>query len=127
MKKIIATERAPAAIGPYSQAVAAGGFLFVSGQLPLKADGARVAGGIEDEAVAVLENLKAVLEAAGYGLEDVVKTTVYLWDLDDYPAFNRVYSDYFVSRPPARAAFQVAALPKGARVELEAVAWRGDE
>lgn len=122
-KTIIATNTAPAAIGPYSQAVAANGFLFCSGQLPLDpATGELVPGGAAEQAGQALKNLKAVLEGAGASLADVVKTTCFLADMGDFAAFNAVYATYFTSDFPARSTFQVAALPKGAKVEVEAVA-----
>jgi len=126
MKKIIRTEKAPAAIGPYSQAVSAGGLVFVSGQIPLNLEGEIAAGGVEEQTVQVLENLRAVLEAAGLGLEEVVRTTVYLRDLKDFNAFNEVYGRYFPESPPARACVEVSALPRGVRVEIAAVAARSD-
>ena len=123
MKTVIATTAAPGAIGPYSQAIEAGGFVFVSGQLPLDpATGAFVPGGVEEQAEQSLRNLKAVLAGAGCTLGDVVKTTVLLKDIADFGAMNEVYASYFTGVCPARSAFQVAALPKGARVEIEAVA-----
>ena len=123
MKRTVTTERAPAAIGPYSQAVVAGGLVFCSGQIPLDpATGEMVAGGIEEQTRRVLENLAAVLEAAGSGLDRVVKTTVFLADMADFGAMNGVYAGFFGDEPPARAAVEVAALPRGARVEIEAVA-----
>jgi len=122
-KRIISTEKAPAAIGPYSQAVAANGFLFCSGQIPLDpATGELVAGGAAEQAEQVLKNLKAVLEGAGANLGDVIKTTCFLADMADFAAFNAVYSKYFTANFPARSTFQVAALPKAAKVEVEAVA-----
>lgn len=126
-KRINAAE-APAAIGPYSHAIEASGFLFISGQLGIDpAAGALVTGGVRPEAVQALENLKAVLVAAGLGLGDVVKTTVFLADMADFAAVNEVYAGYFPSDPPARSAVQVGALPKGGRVEIEAVAVRPGE
>ena len=123
MKRTVTTERAPAAIGPYSQAVVAGGLVFCSGQIPLDpATGEMVAGGIEEQTRRVLENLAAVLEAAGSGLDRVVKTTVFLADMADFGAMNGVYAGFFGDEPPARAAVEAAALPRGARVEIEAVA-----
>lgn len=125
MKKAIATKNAPAAIGPYSQAVAAEGtMIFVSGQLPADpATGAFPAEGtIEAQTRRALENLKAILAEAGCGMDSVLKTTVYLADIADFAAMNAVYAEYFSEPYPARAAFQVAALPKAARVEIEAVA-----
>ena len=114
---------APAAIGPYSQAVRAGGFLFCSGQIPLDpSTGMVVNGGIEAQAERVLSNLEAVLTAGGATLRSVVKTTVYLADLGDFPAMNAVYGKFFPEDPPARATVQVVKLPAGARVEIDAVA-----
>ncbi|WP_303324367.1 RidA family protein [Actinomyces radicidentis] len=122
----IATESAPAAVGPYSQAVEAGGTVYVSGQIPLvPATGQIVEGGIEAQAEQSLKNIGAILEAAGLGYGDVVKTTVLLADINDFVAVNEVYARFFTGEVlPARAAFQVAALPKGAGVEIEAVAVR---
>jgi 2-iminobutanoate/2-iminopropanoate deaminase len=125
-KKIIETLAAPKAIGPYSQAIQAGGFVFVSGQIPLDpATGDLVSGSVDEETARVLDNIRAILEAAGLGMGDVVKTTVYLADLGDFARVNEVYSRYFESEPPARATVQVAALPRGARVEIEAIAAAG--
>ena len=121
MKKI-STSKAPAAIGPYSQAIEAGGFLFTSGQIPLDpATGCVAEGGIKEQAEMVMQNLKAVLEAAGVGFEDVVKTTCFLADMADFGAFNEVYAKYFVGNP-ARSCVAVKALPKGVLCEAEAVA-----
>lgn len=123
MREIVATDRAPAAIGPYSQGVRAGGLLFCSGQVPLDpATGKIVSGGIEDQARRVLQNLEAVLSAGGASLSAVVKTTVYLVDLADFPKVNAVYAGFFPVAPPARATVQVAKLPAGALVEIDAVA-----
>jgi 2-iminobutanoate/2-iminopropanoate deaminase len=118
----IRTERAPQAIGPYSQGIRAGGFLFTSGQIPLRPSGDLVSGDIRAEAHQALENVRAVLEAGGARMEDVVKATVFLVDLVDFSIVNEVYAEFFRSPPPARSCVQVAALPKGARVEVEAVA-----
>ncbi len=118
----IRTERAPQAIGPYSQGICAGGFLFTSGQIPLRPSGDLVSGDIRAEARQALENVRAVLEAGGARMEDVVKTTVFLVDLADFSMVNEVYAEFFPSPPPARSCVQVAALPKGARVEVEALA-----
>lgn len=124
--KTIATERAPKAIGPYSQGMAAGGFLFLSGQIPIDpATGQIVRGTTEDEVGRILENLKAVLVAGGAGLDRVVRTTVFLTDLGDFEAMNAVYARYFGESRPARSTVQVAALPRGARVEIDAVAFLG--
>src|SRR5512139_851862 len=114
---------APAAIGPYSQAVRSGGFLFCSGQIPLDpATGKLVEGGIEVQTERVLRNLEAVLAAGGSSLAAVVKTTVYLADLGDFAAMNAVYGSFFAADPPARATVQAAKLPAGARVEIDAIA-----
>uniref|UniRef100_A0A7V4G8E7 RidA family protein n=1 Tax=Desulfobacca acetoxidans TaxID=60893 RepID=A0A7V4G8E7_9BACT len=125
-KTIIQTTQAPAAIGPYSQALTAGPYLFVSGQIPLDKNGNKVEGDIVIQTVQVLENLKAILAAAGLGLKHVVKTTVYLADMGDFAEMNRVYAEYFPENPPARSTIQVAALPRGAAVEIEAIALRPD-
>jgi 2-iminobutanoate/2-iminopropanoate deaminase len=121
----IQTPDAPAAIGPYSQAVSAGGFIFCSGQIGLDpATGQIVPGGIEPETRRVIANLVAVLSAGGVGPEKVVRTTIYLADLQDFATVNAIYAETFGSAPPARATVQVAALPKGARVEIDAIAMR---
>lgn len=123
MKEIISTSKAPAAIGPYSQAVKAGGMLYISGQLPIDpATGEFAAHDIAGQTRQSLENLKAILTQAGCGLGDVVKTTVLLSEIADFGAMNGVYSEYFTDACPARAAFAVKDLPKGALVEIEAVA-----
>lgn len=127
-RKRISAAGAPAAIGPYSHAIEASGFLFISGQLGIDpTDGTLVPGGVRPEAGRALENLKTVLTAAGLGLGDVVKTTVFLADMADFAAVNEVYAGYFPAEPPARSAVQVSALPKGGRVEIEAVAVRPGE
>ncbi|MEX1243511.1 MAG: RidA family protein [Thermoanaerobaculia bacterium] len=121
--KSIATEGAPQAIGPYSQAVSEGGFVFTSGQIPLDpATGALVSGGIETGVERVFDNLEAVLKAAGVSLDDVVKTTVYLLRMSDFAAMNTVYARRFGSHRPARSTVAVAELPKGAAVEIDVVA-----
>lgn len=122
-RKEISTAKAPKAIGPYAQAVSADGLIFLSGQVALDPEtGELVRGSIEEEATRALENLKAVLEAAGSGFDRVLKTTVYLIDFADFQAMNGIYERYFGSCRPARATVQVAGLPKGARVEIEAIA-----
>jgi len=122
-RRIIATVDAPKAVGPYSQAVAAGKLLFCSGQIPLKpATGELLQGDVTEQTTQVLENLGAVLWANGMSFAHVVKTTVFLTDLGDFAAMNDVYAVYFPSNQPARSTIQVAALPKGARVEIEAIA-----
>ena len=122
-KQTISTDAAPPAIGPYSQAVRAGQFVFVSGQIPIDERGELVAGGIEQQTQRVMQNLSAILQASGAAFDQVVKTTIYLTDLRDFAAVNTVYASYFPSAPPARATVQVAALPKGAQVEIDALAW----
>ena len=124
MKKIINTSNAPAAIGPYSQAIGTDNLIFVSGQIPFAPGGERVEGGIKEETVQVLENLKAVLEEADASLAQVVKTTVYLKDMGDFAEVNETYGLYFTENPPARACIEVSALPKGVNVEIEAIAVR---
>ncbi len=128
VKRTIYTSKAPKPVGPYSQGVVAGGWLFVSGQIPLDPEtGEMVEGGFKEKARRVLENLKAVVEAAGGSLEDVVKVTVYLADISRFPEFNEVYQEYFQDNKPARVVIQAAALPKGAEVEIEAVAYLGTD
>ncbi len=122
-KRTVLSPQAPSPIGPYSQAIRSGKHLFLSGQIPIDPQtGQLVEGGIQAETRQVLENLRAVLEAGGSGLKQVVKTTVYLLDLAEFATFNEVYQSYFHTSPPARSTVQVAALPRGARVEIEAVA-----
>jgi 2-iminobutanoate/2-iminopropanoate deaminase len=122
-RDIIATDKAPAAVGPYSQAVRVGDFVFTAGQIPLDpATGQLVEGGIEVQARQALTNVSAVLEAAGTSLANVVKTTVFLADMGEFKAMNGVYAEFFPEAPPARSAVQVAALPLGARIEIEAIA-----
>lgn len=117
------TDRAPAAIGPYSQAIRAGGFVFASGQIPTDpATGQFVKGGVAEQTEQVLKNLAAVLEAAGSGLDQVVKTTVFLADMKEFAQMNEVYAKFFTGEPPARATVAAAGLPREARVEIEAVA-----
>ena len=123
--RCIATDAAPAAIGPYSQAVQAGPWIFASGQIPLAPTGEMAQGGADAQARQALANVRAVLAAAGAGLADVVKTTVFLTDMDDFAAVNRVYAETFGDHRPARSTVAVAALPRGARVEIEVIALRG--
>ncbi|MCR5030228.1 MAG: RidA family protein [Selenomonadaceae bacterium] len=123
MKKVISTTNAPKAIGPYSQAIEAGGFIFVSGQIPLiPATGEIVEGSVEVQTARVLENLKAILDAAGSSLENVVKTTVYITNMDDFAKVNGIYGQYFQENPPARVCVEVSKLPKGALVEIDVIA-----
>ena len=123
MRERVQTDRAPAAIGPYSQAIRAGGFVFASGQIPTDpATGEFVKGGVAEQTEQVLKNLAAVLEAAGSGLDQVVKTTVFLADMKEFARMNEVYAKFFTGAPPARATVAAAGLPRDARVEIEAVA-----
>ena len=125
MKEVIRTESAPAPFqgAPYSQAIKANGLVFVSGQLALKPDHAEIVGdNITDQTEQVLTNLRAILEAAGSGLERLVKTTVFLQNLDDFPAMNEVYKQHVGDQPPARSTVEVARLPSGVLVEIEAIA-----
>jgi 2-iminobutanoate/2-iminopropanoate deaminase len=123
MKTIISTSEAPAAIGPYSQAVRSGNFLFCSGQIPLDPKtGKIVAGDIAAQTRRVLDNIAAVLKTEGLTFDNVVKTTVFLTNLGDFQTVNEIYDSYFKGEPPARSTVQVSALPKGANIELEAIA-----
>jgi len=123
MREAVSTTSAPAAIGPYSQAIRAGGFLFVSGQIPLDpATGQMVDGSIADQTRRIFENLQAILVAGGSSLDLVVRTTVYLTDMSDFAAMNEVYGTFFSSPAPARSTVQAARLPKDARVEIDLIA-----
>ena len=125
MKKIISTDKAPAAIGPYSQAVWAGDLLFASGQIPMDpATGDIVTGGVQAQAHQSLKNVKAILEAAKLGFENVVKATVFIKDMNDFAAINEVYAEYFTAPFPARSCVEVARLPKDVKIEIEAIAIR---
>lgn len=125
MKKIISTPNAPGAIGPYSQAVRADKFIFVSGQIPINpATGEFPEGGIEAQAKQSLENVKAILASEGYTMDDVVKTTVLLDDINDFAAANKIYAEYFTKDCPARACFAVAKIPKSALIEIEVIAYK---
>ncbi len=125
MKKIIRTNRAPAAMGPYSQAVEINGALFISGQIAMDpASGKMVEGDITVQTHQVLRNIKAILQEAGYTLAEVVKSTCYLSNIADFKAMNEVYSQYYIENPPARAAFAVKDLPLGAMIEIETVAMK---
>lgn len=125
MREVIKTSSAPAAIGPYSQGirVSAGKMLFTAGQVPLDpATGQMVAGDIKAQTRRVLENIKAILQAAGASFENVAKTTVFMTDLNEFAAMNEVYAEYFATNPPARSTVEVRALPRGAKVEIETMA-----
>ena len=127
MKQIITTDHAPQAIGPYSQAVVAGGLVFASGQIPIDpATGQFVAGGVSEQTRQVLRNLSKVLEAAGTGLDRVVKTTVFLADMNDFAEMNEAYGKVFGENPPARSTVQAARLPRDARVEIDVIALAGE-
>jgi 2-iminobutanoate/2-iminopropanoate deaminase len=122
-KKTIATDNAPKAIGPYSQGICAGCFVFTAGQIGLDPKtGNLVEGGVEAETRQVLTNIKSILEAEGCGMEHVVKTTVFLKELGDFPKMNAVYGEFFTDKPPARATVQVAGLPKDAKLQIDAIA-----
>ena len=122
MKKVLASKDAPAALGPYSQAIQTGGFVFASGQLGLTSDGKLAEGGVREQAMQVMANIKAVLAEAGLDFSHVVKSTCFLLDMADFPVFNEVYGSHFAEPYPARSTFQVAALPGGGLVEVEVIA-----
>ena len=122
MKKIIFTENAPKAIGPYSQAVEVNGTLYISGQVPLNPETGKMPEGIKEQTEQVMKNIGAILEAAGYSFENVVKSTCLLSDMDNFQAMNEVYGSYYKENPPARAAYGVVKLPLGALIEIETIA-----
>jgi len=123
IKRTIETKQAPAAIGPYSQAICIGDFIYTSGQIALDPEsGIFLSGEIEEETEQTLKNISAILQAGGVNFENVIKTTVYLSDLNDFTRMNQVYEKYFSKNKPARACVQVAALPKGAKIEIDAIA-----
>ena len=122
MRETVSTDQAPAAIGPYAQAVRIDNLLFTSGQIPLRPDGTLEEGDIRQQTEQVLKNLQAVLEAGGSSLANVVKCTCFLQDMNDFAAMNEVYTGFFSSEPPARSAVQVARLPRDVKIEIEAVA-----
>ncbi|WP_019879731.1 RidA family protein [Succinispira mobilis] len=124
MKKIVNTAKAPAAIGPYSQATELEKLIFVSGQLPIEMSTGELANSIETQTKASLENIKAILTENGSSLDKVLKTTVFLQNMDDFIAMNSVYSEYFSTNPPARSTVEVARLPKNALVEIECIAYK---
>ena len=124
-KKVFETKQAPAPIGPYSQAVESGGFLFCSGQIALDPVSGQVTpGGVPEQTETVMKNIKAVLTSAGLGFENIVKTTIFLVDMADFPAVNEVYGKHFKAEPPARSTVAVSGLPRGVRVEIEVLARR---
>lgn len=123
-KKVIRTDRAPAAVGPYVQAIEKGNMLYLSGQLGLIPETGDLPSGVGEQARQSLKNIQAILEAAGYGKEDIVKTTVYLTDMGDFGVVNEIYAAFFGEERPARSCVEVSALPKGGLVEIEAVALR---
>jgi len=122
MKKIIVTSNAPEAIGPYSQAIEVGGTLYVSGQIPLTPATKLIPEGITAQTEQVMKNIEAILSAAGYGFDDVVKSTCFLTDMGNFKAMNEVYGQYYNNNPPARAAFAVKELPLGVLIEIETIA-----
>lgn len=122
MLKKVQTEKAPQAIGPYSQAVVTGEWIFTSGQIPLTPEGELVGGGIEEQTRQVLENVKSVLEAAGSGLEQVVKITIFLKDMNQFQTVNEIYGGYFKEHQPARSCVEVSRLPKDVLIEIEVIA-----
>jgi 2-iminobutanoate/2-iminopropanoate deaminase len=122
MKEVYVTDKAPRPVGPYSQVVKAGGFLFLAGQIPLTSENVMNEGDVAAQAHQVMKNLQAVLEKAGATLDQVVKTTIFLADLNDFEAVNQVYAQYFQEPYPARSTIQAARLPKGARLEIDAIA-----
>ncbi|HSM48174.1 MAG TPA: Rid family detoxifying hydrolase [Draconibacterium sp.] len=121
-KTIIKTDNSPAAIGPYNQGIVAGGFLFTSGQLPINPVTGQVPSSIEEQTIQVLDNLKAIIEAAGSSMEKVVKCTVYLQNFSDFEVMNKIYATYFPTNSPARATVEVSKMAKNALVEIDAVA-----
>ena len=121
-KLIIKTEKSPAAIGPYNQGTVAGGFLFTSGQLPINPVTGLVPSTIEEQTVQVMENLKAIIEAAGSSMDKVMKCTVYITNMDDFAVMNGIYATYFPANPPARATVEISKLAKNAMVEIDAIA-----
>lgn len=126
MKETVQTDGAPEAIGPYSQAIVAGGFVFTAGQIGLDPTTGEMAEGVAYQAEQVMQNVREVLAAAGADFDDVVKTTIYLADLSDFAEVNEIYAAYFKDEPPARSTVQAAALPKGALVEIDMVAYVGE-
>lgn len=128
MKRIISTQNAPAAIGPYSQAVEVNGTLYISGQVPINPQTGKVAeGGITEQTEQVMKNIGAILQAAGYNYSDVVKSTCFLSDMANFQAMNKVYGTYYPENPPARAAFAVKELPLGVLVEIESIAVKSSD
>jgi 2-iminobutanoate/2-iminopropanoate deaminase len=125
MKRIISTSKAPAAIGPYSQAVETGNTLYISGQLPLDPESMQMPEDVKDQAEQVMKNTGAILEEAGYTYKDVIKSTIFLSDINNFQAMNEVYGKYYQEEPPARSAYEVANLPKGAKIEIETIAVKG--
>ncbi|MDF2839443.1 MAG: putative endoribonuclease [Clostridia bacterium] len=124
MKEIISTVKAPAAIGPYSQAVKLGNMIYTSGMIPLVPETMQIVeGGVQQQTKQVLENLKALLESAGTGLGNVIKTTVFIKDMNEFPKINEIYAEYFSSKQPARSCVEVARLPKDVLVEIEVIAY----
>ena len=122
--RIISTKKAPAAIGPYSQAIRVDNFLFCSGQIGIDPEKGELVAGLEDQVKQALDNLKAIITAAGFNLKDVVKTTLYLKNIADFSSVNKIYKDYFGNHKPARSTVEVSNLPKGALFEIEAIVYK---
>lgn len=125
MKGVISTDRAPKAIGPYSQAIIAGDLIFISGQIPIDPVTGELKSDTKDATVQIMKNIRAILEEVGLGLDSLVKTTVFLTNMEDFKEFNSVYETFFEKDPPARSTIAVKELPKGARIEVEAIAYKG--
>lgn len=125
MKGVISTDRAPKAIGPYSQAIIAGDLIFISGQIPIDPVTGELKSDIKDATVQIMKNIRAILEEVGLGLDSLVKATVFLTNMEDFKEFNSVYETFFEKDPPARSTIAVKELPKGAKIEIEAIAYKG--
>lgn len=125
MKEVVSTDKAPRAIGPYSQAIIAGDFIFISGQIPINPITGELKSDIKDATTQIMNNIKAILEEVGLGLDSIVKTTVFLTSLEDFEGFNSTYKTFFEKDPPARSTIVVKELPRGAKIEIEAIAYKG--
>lgn len=125
MKRVISTDKAPKAIGPYSQAILAGDFVFISGQIPIDPVSGEMKTDIKDATIQILKNIEAILGELGLTMDSIVKTTVFLTNMEDFKEFNEAYESFFKKDPPARSTIAVKELPRGARVEIEAIAFKG--
>lgn len=125
MKRVISTDKAPKAIGPYSQAILAGDFVFISGQIPIDPVSGEMKTDIKDATIQILKNIEAILGELGLTMDSIVKTTVFLTNMEDFKEFNEAYESFFKKDPPARSTIAVKGLPRGARVEIEAIAFKG--